>query len=114
MVCESVFVDSLSTIGSLTYDIAIFGRPHNSSCVDQAKAFYYRVRFDRWGSSYDGWYEESELTSATQQSRSDVRNLIRESRMNYANATAFDTPDTIETLFAYRFVMKQVICALPL
>jgi len=71
---------------------------------------YYKVRFDRWGQAYDGWYEESQLIpanavlSAVGRSKISARNISQESRMDYLRDHVWSPPEILQTLLASKYM----------
>ena len=71
---------------------------------------YYKVRFDRWGSAYDGWYEECQLVSvhatlsAVGRPRVTGRELAQESKLNFLRKDIWTPPAVLQTLLAHKFM----------
>lgn len=71
---------------------------------------FYKVRFDRWGSGYDGWYEECQLISATAtfsavgRPRITGRELAQESKLKFLRQEIWTPPAVLQTLLAYKFM----------
>jgi hypothetical protein len=73
---------------------------------------YCKVRFDRWGAGYDGWYKECQLvpvnTALTAVGRPRVpgRKLAQESRLTFLRQSIWTPPDVLQTLLAHKYMTE--------
>jgi len=114
---EHVLVDA-STRNHILWDARVLEtKTHRVVCAgdDGAGEFseqllYCKVRFDRWGSAYDGWYEECQLLSANAvvsavgRPKTTARALAQESKVDFIRQNVWTPPELLQSLFAYNFI----------
>ena len=116
---EHVLVDA-STRNHILWDARVLEtKTHKVVCAGAGaglgeefteQLLYYKVRFDRWGSAYDGWYEECQLLSANAtvsavgRPKTTARALAQESKVDFIRQNVWTPPEILQSLAAYNFI----------
>jgi hypothetical protein len=74
--------------------------------MTNADKMYYKIRFDRWGTGYDGWYTEDNLIFST---ASAMKNKILriDSRKEFNNLKIYQAPGILKSLNAYEYLGRD-------
>jgi hypothetical protein len=84
----------------------------DASSPEVVQILFYKLRFDRWGAAYDGWYEESQmisssaLVSAVGRAKTTTRAIAQESKINFIHGQIWTPPEILQSLFAYKFLKE--------